>query len=267
MTRAGLVLVALALVAPVAVADHAFSHRVVVTGRVVDVEGLPAPGVRPVLRFEGVDVGGACFDSRDERAGAHGDFGICRHAHVLREGGRVNVTVGDASVEAPLDKDLRKASVLLQLPVARTMRDLEADRTFPTLFRVEGRALRYTTEPQEAEGIPVAAVPLGANVTVSLVASDGTVLATREVRHDEHGDYEAELQVSDVPEGARAAATAGGAAWSVPASPLFRRAEVDLVQAAPEPEVPTNEIGNVPMSAALAFAGVVAAALLFPRRE
>ena len=156
-----LVLLALALflaLAPVVMADHVYSHRTYVLGRVLDVEGRPAAGVVVTAGFDGIETGGRCFDSRPEVTGPRGDYEICRHTHALREGISVTVSVGNTSRTVAVDPDLRLASVDLQLGVTAT-HDVSGERQFARGFDVRGRAFTLLPEPVEEEGVRVNARP------------------------------------------------------------------------------------------------------------
>lgn len=238
MTRATLLVVVALLAVPLALADHVYSHRVVVAGRVVDAEGRPAPGLAPTLRFEGVEVGGPCFDSGDERTGPHGDYRACRHTHAMPPGVRVNVSFGEASLTVPVDSDLRRAAASLRLPGPSPNRDILGERTFGDDVRVEGRIVRQTVAPTRAEGVFVNATPAGGE-TASVRFGN----ATEPVVVDEHGDFSVTFPAKDVA-GASASVTLGDVGWSQPVSAEFRRADLLLVIAPPEPDVPENQVGR-----------------------
>lgn len=259
-------LVLLLLVLPLAAADHVFSHRVVVAGRVVDAEGMPAPALPVTVRIVGMPVAGKCFDSREERTGPQGDFVVCRHAHVAPQGVRVNVTVGNASAEAPLDPALRRVAFHLRLPDARPARDIEGERLFARTFHVEGRVMRVAEGNASVEGVNVTALPEGGQTARVALESASGALASANATVNEHGDYSIDLEASDVPEGARVRVAVAGGEHVVPADVAFRRADVDLVLGAMEPPTtetrPGERTPDVPLGGALALTALAAAAVL-----
>lgn len=255
---------ALLLMLPLAGADHVFSHRVYVVGRVVDSEGLPAPGLSVRVDFEGADIRAPCFDSKPEVTGPRGDYEVCRHAHELAPGVRVVVRVGNASREAPLDPELRHASVSLQLEEPAPSRDLNGQREFARAFRVAGRAFALLPSPQPHERVEVTATPLAGNVTAALLSGNETV-AEGQARLDEHGGYALDLDVAQLPPDAIVRVQAGREVAEGTASELFRRADLNLVRdlrlaQGPGQDAPGSKtpLGLWPLAAALVTAAVVA---------
>ena len=225
-------LLALLLLAPVAAADHAFSHRVYVMGRVLDAEGLPVPGEPVSVAFEGLTPLGACLGSKAETTSETGDFVVCRHAHGFAA---ANATIEVAGLRATraVDPVLRGVEVLLRTEAPRPRGSIQGDLAFRATFRVEGRAFALLSAPEPLEGVPVNASPrAGENATARLGDATGTAVV------DDHGVYSIDLSVGEVPPGAHVVVEVGGAAWSVEASPVFRRANVDVVSAAPEAFLP-----------------------------
>lgn len=223
-----IVLLAVLLV-PLAGADHVFSHRVYVVGRVLDSAGMPAPGLAVNLTFEGVQVGGRCFDAKPEVTGPRGDFEVCRHTHALPTDARVVVRVGNASRAVAIDPDLRHASANLQLDALAPARDITGEREFARAFRVTGRSFVLLAESENAEGVRVNATPLLANVTARLL-DGGTVLAQGNATPNEHGLYTVDLDVAEVLEGAVVDVSNGREKAEATASTLYRRADLNLVR-------------------------------------
>lgn len=264
-------LLALLVVAPLAAADHVYSHRLVVTGRVVDPDGAPVAGQAVALTVVGLQVGGPCFDSGEERTGPRGDYRLCRHAHAMPAGVRVNVTAAGASGEADVDPALRRAAVHLRTPEpVPGGRDVEGERTFARTFRVEGRVMTAATGPAQVEGVNVTALPeQGRPVNVTLTLA-GETLAAADATTDEHGDYAVDLAVDDVPAGARVRLTTEGAQRDAPADAAVRRADLDLVlpgeETPPTLEPPGTRTPRVPLPWPLAVLALAAAGLVLRKR-
>lgn len=262
----------LVLAVPLAAADHVFSHRTYIVGRVVDVDGKPAAGMPVGVAFTNLTAGGRCFDSRVEATGPQGDFVVCRHTHVLPQNATVTVTVGNASVTVPVDPDLRSAVAHVQLAEPAPARDIAGDRLFERTYRVAGRAYVLLTEPTQVEGVTVNATPLlGVNVTVRLEAG-GQTLAEDVTTVDDMGAFDVDLAVDGpVPPGAVVRVLAGGVEVDAKASPVHRRSDVDVLRE-PRREVPLDEVPGssptpVPALVPLAALGAaVAARFAYGRR-
>lgn len=258
-------LVLLAVATPVAEADHVFSHRTYVVGRVVDADGNPAAAMPVTLQFANLTPGGRCFDSRTEVTGPQGDFTVCRHTHALPSNASVTVTAGNVSATVPVDPDLRHAVAHLRLDEPSQARDIGGERLFERTYRVQGRVFTLLHAPENAEGVPVNATPRsGANVTIRLVGPGGT-LAERVAQVDEMGAYEASLELEGaVPEGATVRVESGGIAATAKASPLFRRSDVHVLRETPA-QISLDEVPGsspTPVPALLPLAGLGAAVAL-----
>lgn len=217
------------LLAPLASADHVFSHRVYVVGRVIDAEGLPAPGLAVNVTFEGAPASRACFDSKAEVTGPTGDYEVCRHVHAIADDATVTVRVGGAQKSASVDPDLRHAVASLQLDGPAPFDDINGERTFARTFLVTGRMFELLREPQEEEGIEVDARPFHEEVNVSIRAGE-EVLANATAKPDEHGRYRAQLEVGELPPGAVVRVVAGRDGGEEVASALMRRADLNVVR-------------------------------------
>lgn len=216
------------LLVPLAAADHVFSHRVYVIGRVIDREGLPVSGLSVNATFEGLR-GGRCFESKPETTSPTGDYEICRHSHEIPVSTNVTVRVAGAERIGAVDPDLRHASANLQLDGPTPARDIQGERTFSRSLLVTGRAFEILRAPFEEEGVSVTARPIGENVTVEL--RDGPdVLANATTRPDEHGLYRVELPVEAIPPGATVSVRSGPDGTQEVVPELFRRADVNVVR-------------------------------------
>lgn len=214
---------------PLAAADHVWSHRIYVVGRVVDADGLPAPGIPVNATFSNLTIVGSCYDSKGEVTGPRGDYEICRHAHALTADARVTIRAAGETRELPIDPDLRHADASFQLLTPRTLRDFEGDIEFARTVHVAGRTFALLPEPANAEGIHVNASPIGGNVTIELIA-EGEVIASKNVTVGEQGIYSAQLDVDPLPAGALASVRLGADATEVVIDPTFRRADLNIVR-------------------------------------
>lgn len=252
------------LLLPVATADHVFSHRVIVTGRVLGSDGVPVAGADVELDFQGVEVGGACFDARDAKTGSHGDFSVCRHAHAM-PAGEVVVTVRVLGHETsvPFDKELRRTAVniMLPMPTPQEHRDLGGERSFDRSLLVAGRF--FNIGDATVENVPVNGTPLaGQPVLVRIVTENGILIVEQNATTNEHGDYSAAIEgATDLPNGTRAVVETTIGSRSKPLDLTFRRADIDIV-VRPEPEEPLPDRPGTKPVPAPAASGVLALALV-----
>lgn len=266
-------LLALLLLVPLAGADHAFSHRVYVVGRVLDAEGRPAPGLPVELAFEGLRAGGACaIHARSETTGPRGDYELCRHAHALDSRGNVSVhvQVEGAQAHVALEPDLRHAVANLRLDAPRRAQDVAGDRLFERTLTVTGRHFALLPEPETAESVAVNATPVLGNLTVALFAG-GVAVAEARGATDEDGLYRIDLNVTDIPAGAIVRVEGGPDVAEESPLVAHRRADVNLVRDLRLREGPGDDApGSTPLPLApwLALGAILtAAAWRAPRRR
>lgn len=203
MRRAALVLLLVLLLAPLARADHVYSHRYIVLGRVLDAQGAPVANVRVALGFENMTPEGGCNDQPGTETEAYGktqtrpttnalgEFTFCVHTHVITpmhhaEGLlRVADAEGRALVEVrfPLDPDFRISYVLARLPDASPGADAHALDAVATLA---GRAWRFG--PTLVEAVPVNGTTVNrapVNITFHHDGMDETIRTTT----NNYGDF------------------------------------------------------------------------------
>lgn len=250
---------ALLVLVPLAAADHAFSHRVYVTGRVLDAEGRPAAGVPVSVSLQGVPPPGRCLDETPEATGAMGDYAICRHVHALPANASVTVRAGDASQSVPLDPETRRASAYLQVS-GEVAHDIAGERTFARTYLVAGASYAMLDAPAREEGVFVNATTRADNVTVALL--DGArLVASGNATPDDYGLFQLQLDATDLPPGARVQVRSGLALAEEPANAQFRRTDVGLLEdlrllRGPRADAPGSDVP------ALAWGGVGALALV-----
>lgn len=221
-------LLALVALPTLVAADHVFSHRVYVAGRVIDVEGRPAAGVAVGVAFEGVPPSGLCYEETPEVTGPMGDFELCRHAHAIPADARVTIRAGNASESVGIDPDTRRASANLRL-AGPAIHDVTGERTFARVYVVAGVSYAMLDEPADEEGVTVWAAPRYDNVTIGLL--DGArIVAMTNVTPEDHGRFLARLDVDAVPAGAIVFARVGLARAEELANVTFRRSDVSLLE-------------------------------------
>lgn len=204
MTRSGppllpLILLGILLLAsvPTASADHAYSHRYVVFGRVVDASGAPVENA--TVTIAGALEVGACalhagaatdaWNATDQGVtDALGEFRLCRHQHAMRGENAtllVVATQGDREVarqEVAVDPFLRANHVTL-------VADANATEGHAwTSHLVAGRVWSPWVSGETLDGVPVEgfAHP-GVPVRVTLGTREGE--ETIETQTNLYGDY------------------------------------------------------------------------------
>lgn len=183
------------LIAPLAVADHVYSHRYVFEGRVLDVEGRPVPGAHVELYSVGWDARSPCQRSpHQDVTDENGDFRFCHHLHEASATWRVGVTVNGTrcdGCEKPMDTAFRRTVVTITLPNATGVAPPLWDRTFEFTGKV------WRSGATLLEDVPVYGLAIAnATVNVSLVMPNRT--ATREaVATDGFGDFDATFQLEE----------------------------------------------------------------------
>lgn len=232
---------ALLLHAPVALADHSYSHRYVLYGKVVDEMGAPVEGELVAVRFVGLQPEGPCANqpgSETDAFGptrtqpttnARGEFMFCFHLHFIPRDtdAKLRVEAGGAFVEAPVDAELRAQHVVLVTQLARSEPVLE--------HVVAGRLWEDAGGEVTVEGIRVyGRTPIGAPVTVRL--GD----ATMETRTNNYGDFAVRIPVRAlIDSDARVLVHAANRSWEVDADEqggaTWVRAAITDARAPPTP--------------------------------
>lgn len=172
-------LVLLAL-APLAQADHVYSHRYVVLGRVVDADGLPVENATVRVEVSGLQVESACapFHATDTEAipgrmrnvtDRHGEFWFCLHTHTIPAGASFRVTAAGTSVNTTADPHLRQSFVVVRLPEPSPQANATTAAESYTLL---GRVWRPGATT--LEGIPVHGVVVpGAALNITVLPDEG----------------------------------------------------------------------------------------------
>lgn len=253
------------LVLPSAVADHEFSHRVEIYGRVVDAEGHPVPGAPVNVTLHGIDAPLLCFDAKDERTDERGDFHVCRHHHELPAGVEATVEVAGTSQRLGIDPHVRRAYVALTLDAPWDVRSIQGERAFYRNVTITARVVDALPKPVRMEGVEVPGTPrVGATANVTLTDRDGATLAEGNATTSEFGELRLDLPVVDVPEGARVELALAFAARNAVLDPVLRRADLVVVHQVEAAIAPPGSQTPVPLVVAVA---ALAAAALWARRR
>lgn len=185
--KAALLLVIVTLLLPLAVADHAYSHRYVIYGRVVDANGDPVPGLTVnIERHNFGNYEGTCADQPGTETEAfgrtqtipvtnqYGEFMYCYHGHQIPRVDPPTATISVANTnftkDVTFDANFRESFVAIQLP---QVMDSANKQILDTSYTVLGRIWRpgdATLEGVSVYGLTVVQTP----VNVTLTLPDGT---------------------------------------------------------------------------------------------
>ena len=205
-----LALLAAAALAPLAGADHVYSHRYVVSGRILDADGKPAVNVSVGLHAP-LFRGGVCPGHPREAplTDAFGDFEYCLHVHEVPEGSTVSILVNGLEFEDAADPALRRSVFHVRLPEAL---DGEAPPGWGVEYVVEG-VVWLDTGPTYQDGVPVLGLMFPEEPVRVALDVDGRAMVA-DVVTDAFGHYRAAFTLPAGWEAGRVEATAAGAAAS-----------------------------------------------------
>jgi hypothetical protein len=211
--KAALVVLALAVLAfaPVVAADHAYSHRYIVFGRVVDAENNPVPGLTMDLGYEEpFEPEGACANQPGTETEAfgptrttpvtnqYGEFVFCFHTHSMSRTvpGTGILTIDTLEVEKRFEFDgfMRYSWVPIKLETAQST----ANKTIlDTSYTVQGRAWRASGGPISVETVRVYGDTVQRTpVTVDIEYNDGKT-ATVNTTTNGYGDFWVRVPVTE----------------------------------------------------------------------
>lgn len=254
------VLLALLLLAPLAAADHVFSHRIVIEGRLIGGDGLPIPGRVVELDVTGERLNEPCAEGHKQVTDEWGDFRFCYHRHEVAPEGVVRVASGNASGERPLDGDLRRMVFYLEDEAASGVEP----RGWATTYFVDGRV--WERRPTVLEGVPVSGITypnMPVNITLLNVSDASGRGAYYDLETDGFGDYTAQIRFAQAvhAEVALFRASAEGFEGRVEAAAdtRFHRNTLDLAYPldGPPPGPPPGSASG-PLTTALILAVVLA---------
>ncbi|HUR68739.1 MAG TPA: hypothetical protein VM370_05785 [Candidatus Thermoplasmatota archaeon] len=210
-------LIALAFVAlafvPLAAADHAYSHRYIVWGRVIDAENNPVPGVTVDLGYEKpFNPEGACANQPGTETDAYGptrtspvtnqfgEFTFCFHHHSMSRStpGTGILRIDSLNVEKRIEFDgyMRYSYVVVKLDSTQPT----ANKTsLATEYTLQGRAWRPSGSDIRIESIRVYGDTVHnkpVNLTFTYNGKDPITLNTTT---NNYGDYSVRVPVTERP--------------------------------------------------------------------
>lgn len=244
MTRGALltlILLALTALAPLALADHAYSHRIVIYGRVIDAEGKPFPGLTVGATPQNMETEGQCGSQPMTETDAfgptqtkpvtneHGEFTFCIHAHRLSRAAPGNIVIRIESLNylqtVNVDPFLRVHYVPIQLDQASAPARAPAF----TDHTILGRLWDPADDEVKVEGVPVFGSTIDRTpVNITLTLTNGTSIRTNTTTNN-YGDFAVRVPLDEPADAARVTIEASGRTFEEDADPLtgatFVRAE------------------------------------------
>lgn len=245
------------LLAPLALADHVYTHRYYVSGRLLDAANEPVSGASVAANLPGTTIGpcagyeGPANAFHATRTSPEGDFQICFHAHAFEPGQRVALNLSGDSFTVPADAELRRTVVLHRMTEESPRKDAGAVQFFPFRYAVTGRAWN-ASGPVLLENVPGNGTPLADAEITATLAAPGMERVSRTVRSDTYGDYAVTFQLGrEIVNGTLRVAT-GNVVESTDVDPVFRRSVVNLYEKPAEipegivPPTPPPSFGPAP---------------------
>ena len=222
-------LLALTLLLPVAAADHAYSHRYIIYGRVVDANGDPVRALTVNIATRDFEPEGQCgtqpgtdtdafgVTRTEPQTNDYGEFIFCYHTHALPRAlpGSATVSIPEANYtqEVTFDPYFREMFLPIQLPdvQAGANKDVQAVN-----YTVLGRLWRPTTGDTTLESIRVYGLAVAnQNVVVTLALDDGTKVVKNATTNN-YGDFSLRFPVNGRPTGGTVTIQAGDYSESKP---------------------------------------------------
>lgn len=174
----------LAPLLPHAQADHVYSHRLVIDGRVLSADGLPVPGREVIFSSETIRDHPCAGSPHQNVTDEWGDFRFCFHVHDLYASDAITVRVGNTSVEHRMDTATRRIIPTLILDPSE---EGHAPPDWERTFHLTGRVWRGGSTV--LEGVPVyGLVQTGVPVNLTITYANGTP-ETRVLNTTQFGDF------------------------------------------------------------------------------
>lgn len=226
-------------------ADHVYSHRYIVQGRVVDEAGQPVSGAEVEVQLKNwlpqdESVEGVCAQDRQSqqfgaqvasqdrtlyvmRTNALGDYRVCIHVHSMINTGSVVVHVDQTNVEDNKNMNQRTSYVHVTVPDAEDAGGQVGDtETFEQGVWVRGRLWQPLEDRRPLEGIEVDGVALtDRRMNVTLQLGDGTELSQDAQTDSQYGEFDVQFEYNGTLDGAKVV-------FSVPAGSETFTKEYDI---------------------------------------
>lgn len=228
-------LVGVSYLAPIAMADHAYSHRYIIFGRVSDANGDPIPNLTLNLNFADFSPEGPCgyqpgteteafgrtentppWDGASQPVRAFtdqfGEFTYCFHTHPMSRAlpGSATITIPQADnfvQQLTFDASTRQQFANIQLPTVRDDANKLANSQYYTVY---GRLWRPDGSDPQVEGVRVFGHTLNqVPVNITLTLDDGTVIE-RASHTNNYGDFSVRLNLTGKPTGGKVMIEAEG---------------------------------------------------------
>lgn len=226
-------LLAMSALVPIALADHAYSHRYIVFGRVIDAENNPVPGLTIDLGYEPpFTPEGACSNQPGTETTAFGptqtrpvtnqlgEFTFCFHTHGLSRftAGSAIVRVESMNVEKKIEFDgfMRYTFTTLKLPEPHPNANKTALSQEYTVF---SRMWRASDAEIKVEGIGVYGDTVHNKPAQVVVAIDGKEPQTFDVTTNSYGDLAIRVPVTERPTGGKVTLTIDNETFEEPIDP------------------------------------------------
>ena len=256
---------------PVATADHAYSHRYIVYGRVVDANGDPVPGLTVDLGYEPpFDPEGACSNQPRTETDAFGptrttpitnDFGeflFCFHTHGVSRTlpGAAVITIAGENVEERIEFDgfMRYSYAPIQLDRVHPQANTTVKDTTYTIF---GRAWQESDQTT-VEGVRVFGDTIYNKPATITFAYNGNPPVTLNTTTNAYGDFSIRVPVSSRPTGGEVTLSIENNTFTAPVDAVYGvtsfRAAVDKPK---DPILGTFGIGALIVGAVVVGGGAI----------
>ena len=270
---AALALLTIAALAPLASADHAYSHRYIVWGRVIDAENNPVPGLTVDLGYEKpFTPEGPCANQPGTETEAFGptrttpvtnqlgEFVFCFHTHGMSRGtpGVGIVRIETLGFEHRFDFDgFNRHSFV---PIKLTTVQPTANKTaLNELYTVQGRGWEGESKEIKVEGVGVYGDTLHGKPYTITTMFTGEEPQTFTGETNNYGDFAVRVPVDARPTGGKVNVTVEGYAP--------KEYDVDPVFGTTYAAYEFGERHMTPGASLLAILGLVAVVALFARRR
>lgn len=277
LALAGVLTSLLLALVPTAAADHAYSHRYIVYGRVIDAENDPVPGLTVDLGYKPpFKPEGPCGNQPGTETQAFGptrnqpvtnqfgEFTFCFHTHGLSRGtpgtGIVRIDAHGVEKEVEFDGFMRYSFVPIKLDSVVPTANKTANEQFYTVL---GRAWEATPSEIKVEGVGVWGDTIyntPFNVTIAIDGREPEVVSGQT---NTYGDFAVRIPVASRPTGGSVTFAIDGKEFNDPTAAIDPEFGVTHIRG----QVGELKTSNIPGATLLAILGVVAIAAILARRE